>query len=91
MAVLFIGMQTPWGRSETGGKLSSLIMSGCAGLNRHVGVSSEGWRIQWEASPTRVKVRTPVAWIVERKETESRKLVAHTRSIVGTADCLVGY
>ena len=23
----------------------------CAGINRHVGVSSEGWRIQWEAVP----------------------------------------
>jgi hypothetical protein len=22
-----------------------------AGINRHVGVSSEGWRIQWEAVP----------------------------------------
>src|SRR5437870_5370674 len=53
--------------------------SGGQGVHRevesegHEGVSSEGWRIQWEASPTRVKVRTPVAWIVRRKETESRK------------------
>ena len=23
----------------------------CAGLNRHEGVSSKGWRIQWEAIP----------------------------------------
>ena len=23
----------------------------CAGINRHVGVSSEGWRIQWETVP----------------------------------------
>jgi hypothetical protein len=27
-----------------------LVLSGCAGINRHVGVSSEGWRIQWETA-----------------------------------------
>ncbi len=43
----------------------------CAGINRHVGVSSEGWRISVGESPTRVKVRSPVAWMVRRKETES--------------------
>jgi len=35
-------------------------------------VSSEGWRIQG-GSPTREKVRDPVAWIVRMKETESRE------------------
>jgi hypothetical protein len=28
---------------------------------------------QWGESPTRVKVRSPVAWIVRRRETESRE------------------
>jgi hypothetical protein len=36
-------------------------------------VSSESWRVQWEVSPTGVKVRSPVAWIARRKETESLK------------------
>ena len=40
-------------------------MSGC--------VSSKGWRVQWEVSPTGARVRSPVAWIARRKETESLK------------------
>src|SRR5205814_9712026 len=36
-------------------------------------VSSESWRVQWEVSPTGVKVRSPVAWIARREETESLK------------------
>ena len=36
-------------------------------------VSSESWRVQWEVSPTGAKVRSPVAWIAERKETEFLK------------------
>jgi len=32
--------------------------------------SSEGWRAQWEYSPTGAKVRSPVAWIAGGKETE---------------------
>ena len=36
-------------------------------------VSSESWRVQWEVSPTGAKVRSPVAWIAERKETELLK------------------
>ena len=39
--------------------------SGCA--------SSEGWRVQWEVSPTGAKVRSLVTWIARRKETESLK------------------
>src|SRR5215510_7391328 len=36
-------------------------------------VSSECWRVQWEVSPTEAKVRSLVAWIARRKETESLK------------------
>jgi hypothetical protein len=36
-------------------------------------VSSEGWRVQWEPNPTGAIVRSPVAWIAGRKETESLK------------------
>ncbi len=36
-------------------------------------VSSEGWRVQWEIKPTEAKVRSLVAWIARRKETESLK------------------
>ena len=36
-------------------------------------VSSEGWRVQWEIKPTEAKVRSLVAWIAVRKETESLK------------------
>src|ERR1019366_8213928 len=36
------------GRSWSNGDKSRLQ---CAGINRHEGVSSEGWRIQWEAVP----------------------------------------
>jgi hypothetical protein len=36
-------------------------------------VSSESWRVQWEVSPTEAKVRSLVAWIAGRKETESLK------------------
>jgi len=39
----------------------------------HGCVSSEGWRIQWEMNPTGAKVRSPVAWIAGRKETEFLK------------------
>src|ERR1700693_3492486 len=36
-------------------------------------VSSEGWRVQWEDKPTEVKVRSLVAWIAGRRETEFLK------------------
>jgi hypothetical protein len=36
-------------------------------------VSSKGWHVQWEVSPTGVEVRSPVTWIARRKETESLK------------------
>jgi hypothetical protein len=36
-------------------------------------VSSEGWRVQWEARPTEAKVRSLVAWIAGRRETEFLK------------------
>ena len=36
-------------------------------------VSSEGWRVQWENKPTEAKVRSLVAWIAGRKETEFLK------------------
>jgi len=36
-------------------------------------VSSESWRVQWGINPTGAKVRSPVAWIAERKETEFLK------------------
>src|ERR1700722_11101818 len=39
--------------------------SGCA--------SSEGWRVQWENKPTEAKVRSLVAWIAGRRETEFLK------------------
>jgi hypothetical protein len=39
----------------------------------HGCVSSEGWRVQWEIKPTEAKVRSLVAWIARRKETESLK------------------
>ena len=35
--------------------------------------SSECWRVQWEVSPTGAKVRSPVAWIAGRRETEFLK------------------
>jgi hypothetical protein len=37
--------------------------------------SSEGWRVQWEVvrSPTEVRVKSLVAWIAGRMETESLK------------------
>jgi hypothetical protein len=37
-------------RGQVGAALGS-IQKRSAGINRHVGVSSEGWRIQWEAVP----------------------------------------
>ena len=36
-------------------------------------LSSEGWRIQWEAVPSGQKSGTLLAWIVGRKETEFRE------------------
>jgi hypothetical protein len=36
-------------------------------------VSSEGWRVQWENRPTEAKVRSLVAWIAGRRETEFLK------------------
>src|SRR6266849_4662568 len=57
----------------TSRKRASPLCRDSVGINRHGGVSSEGWRISVGESPTRVKVRSPVAWIVRRKETESRK------------------
>jgi len=41
----------------------------------HGCVSSEGWRVQWERKPTGAKVRSLVAWIAGRKETEFLKPV----------------
>jgi hypothetical protein len=43
-----------------------------AGINRHEGVQR---RLAYSVgdSSTRAKVRNPVAWIVRRKETESRE------------------
>ena len=46
-------------------------------------VSSEGWRVQWENKPTEAKVRSLVAWIARRKETESLKPI--DRMILGMA------
>lgn len=45
--------------------MREICTSGC--------VSSEGWRVQWEANPTGAAVRSPVAWIAGRKETEFLK------------------
>ena len=39
----------------------------------HGCVSSEGWRVQWGVNPTGAKVRSLVAWIAGRKETEFLK------------------
>jgi hypothetical protein len=36
-------------------------------------VSSEGWRVQWGMNPTGAIVRSSVAWIAGRKETEFLK------------------
>ena len=36
-------------------------------------VSSEGWRVQWGIKPTEVRVRSLVAWIAGRRETEFLK------------------
>ena len=36
-------------------------------------MSSKGWRVQWEIKPTEAKVRSLVAWIAGRKETEFLK------------------
>jgi hypothetical protein len=48
-------------------------------------VSSKGWHVQWEAfiSPTEAKVRSLVAWIARRKETESLKPI--DQAILGMA------
>jgi len=35
--------------------------------------SSEGWRVQWERKPTKVKVRCLVAWIAGGRETKLLK------------------
>jgi hypothetical protein len=39
----------------------------------HGCVSSEGWRVQWGTNPTGAIVRSSVAWIAGRKETEFLK------------------
>ena len=45
--------------------MREIRMSGC--------VSSKGWRVQWENKPAEAKVRSLVAWIAGRKETEFLK------------------
>ena len=35
--------------------------------------TSEGWHVQWEVSPIRAKVRSPVAWIAFTEETKWMK------------------
>jgi hypothetical protein len=51
--------------SQSESRMPELGTSGC--------VSSKGWRVQWEVSPTGAKVRSPVAWIAERRETKFLK------------------
>ncbi len=37
------------------------------------GVSSEGWRVQWETGPPRQRASSLVAWMAERRETNDLK------------------
>src|SRR5205814_7873613 len=56
---------------QMGARRGSMAGAVCAERFTYGCVSSESWRVQWEVSPTGVKVRSPVAWIARRKETES--------------------
>jgi hypothetical protein len=51
---------------------------GHAGKNMPCRMSRKGWCIQREFNPVGARVRSPVAWIVGRRETEFRKSIDET-------------